>query len=290
MIRTLAPLCAAVLLAGCEARAGEPMAHLEKAVTADGARALNLEVLVGSAQLDMRTHSGAPMVSLEIDYSGEREPVIEYAVTGDRGELKVRNSREQGVGFTILGRHRDEAQLDHWTISLSRDLPVAVKVEFGLGAGHADFGGLELESLSFATGLSDVELDFSEPCKGRVSSAELATGLGSMEVRGLSNARIEKLEFAGGLGSALLDFEGRYRQEVPVDLDVGMGSLLLRVPEDMGVKIRHSDSFLSNHEFDRLEKASSDTWYSTNWREGEGNLYFKLSVGMGSVELEWIEP
>lgn len=289
MNRTLAPHLAALLLPCCLALAGGTV-HLEKAIKADGARALDLEVLVGAAQLDMLTHEGAPLVRLEIDHSTEREPVIEYVVKDGRGELKVRNSQDDGIGFSILGKHRDDSKQDRWTISLSRDLPVTIQVEFGLGSGKADFGGLELESLSFATGLSDVELTFSEPCRGVVRSAELATGLGSMEVRGLSNARIEKLEFAGGLGSALLDFEGRYRQETPVDLDVGMGSLLLRVPVDMGVKIRHNDSFLSNHEFDRLERASSDTWYSVNWREGEGNLFFQLSVGMGSVELEWIEP
>jgi len=292
MIRPLALLLTALLpLIGCSVQAEEDApAHLERSIAADGARRLNLEVLVGAAQLEMSTHAGAPLVRLAIDYTGDRDPVIEYAVADGVGELKVRNSRDDGVGFSILGRRRDDPLQDRWTISLSRDLPVAIKVEFGLGSGKADFGGLELEELSFATGLSDVELDFSQPCRGTLRRAELSTGLGSMEVRGLCNASIEKLEFAGGLGSALLDFGGRFRRDTEVELDVGMGSLLLRVPEDVGVKIRHSDSFLSNHEFDRLERTSSDTWYSDNWRAGKGNLFFQLSVGMGSVELEWAEP
>jgi hypothetical protein len=294
MDRLLTGCLLLALLSGCrEIRAenGARMVHVEREIAAAGATSLQLEVLVGAAKLEMFSHDGGPLVKLEIDYSGDREPQIDYQVQDGRGTLKVSNNQqEEGAGFSILGRHREDPLRDRWMLSLSRSLPIDIRVEFGLGSGRADFGGLELNSLSFATGLSDVELMFSEPCKGQLRHAELATGLGSMEVRGLSNARIGKLEFAGGLGSALLDFSGRYRQETPAELDVGMGSLLLRVPEDMGVKIRHSDSFLSNHEFDRLKRTSSDTWFSENWREGPGNLSVQLSVGMGSVRLEWIAP
>jgi hypothetical protein len=202
--------------------------------------------------------------------------------------LNISSGQGEGQGFSILGSRKGGTFKDTWTISLSRDLPCNLDVEFGLGSGQADFGGLNIEELKFATGLSEVELNFSTPCQGEARNVELATGLGSMEVRGLSNLRMKRFQFAGGLGSAVLEFSGQYRQSLDVTLDVGMGSLDLRVPENIGVKIRHDDNFLSSHEFDRLERTSSDTWFSSNWREGPGNLSLQLSVGMGSVDLEWI--
>jgi hypothetical protein len=263
-------------------------ARLRRDIPAEGVRRLTMELQVGAAELKLASHKGPPLVRLDIGHSAGQAPRIDFSKNGGEGHLSVRSSHEDGAGFSILGGRKNQPLKDAWAISISRDQPCVLDVEFGLGSGSADFGGLNLEELKFATGLSDVELNFSLPCAGTARRVELATGLGSMEVRGLSNLRMGQLQFAGGLGSAVLDFSGAFRQNLEVALDVGMGSLDLKVPENMGVKIRHDDNFLSSHEFDRLERTSSDTWYSTNWRDGPGNLSFQLSVGMGSVDLEWI--
>jgi hypothetical protein len=262
--------------------------RLKRDIPADGARRLVLDLQVGAAELNLSSHKGPPLVRLDILHKTGEAPKITFTKSGGDGRLSVRSNQEDGQGFSILGNRKQAPLKDVWSISISRDQPCMIDVEFGLGSGSAEFGGLNLEELKFATGLSDVEVTFSSPCPGQARLVDLATGLGSMEVRGLSNLRMGKLQFAGGLGSAVLDFSGTYRQDLAVSLDVGMGSLDLRVPENIGVKIRHDDNFLSSHEFDRLERTSNDTWYSTNWRDGPGNLSFQLSVGMGSVDLEWI--
>jgi hypothetical protein len=245
---------------------------------------LKVDIQIGAAEMGIASHRGEPLVKILIHYDKETTPNIEFSENGKNGKLLIENNGSGGKGFTVFGN----TDLELWEISLSRELEIDLNVEFGLGAGHADFGGMNLSELAFATGLSDVELLFSEPCRGTVESVAFFTGLGSMEVRGLSNIQFEKLEFAGGLGSALLNFDGDIRKSSLIDLDVGMGSLVLEIPENYGVKIRHNDSFLANHEFDRLERVSEDTWYSEKWREGEGNLSFALSIGMGSAELVWV--
>jgi hypothetical protein len=163
-----------------------------------------------------------------------------------------------------------------------------LQVNFGMGSGDVDLGGMELGSLEFTTGLSDVVLDFSKACKGPLKSAELATGLGKMEVRGLANAPFQEVNFSGGLGSAVLDFSGSLRRDMTVNLDVGMGSLTLRIPKSFGIKVRHEENLFSKSEFAGLEQVSENTWYSENWQEAKGNLTLILSVGMGSVKLERI--
>lgn len=263
--------------------------RLRKDIPSEGVKRLVLDLQVGAAELKLTSHKGPPLVRLDILHDAADAPRINFSKAGGDGNLGIRSNHQEGGGFSILGKQKNQAIKDNWTVSLSRDLPCVVHVEFGLGSGRADFGGLNLEELRFATGLSDVELVFSTPCVGQAKLVELVTGLGSMEVRGLTNLKMSSMKFAGGLGSAVLDFSGSYRQNVEVSLDVGMGSLDLRIPENIGVKIRHDDNFLSSHEFDRLERTSNNTWYSKNWREGPGNLSFQMSVGMGSVDLEWIK-
>lgn len=262
--------------------------RLHKEIPSQGEKRLVVNLEVGAATMKLGSHAGAPLVRVDILHAAGKAPLISYKHNGTEGRLTITSKQDDQKGFSILGSGKKGVAKDAWTISISRDLPCVLDVGFGLGSGTADFGGLNIEELTFATGLSEVELNFSIPCQGTARKVELATGLGSMEVKGLSNLKMNALSFAGGMGSALLDFSGKYRQNLNVELDVGMGSLSLKVPESMGVKVRHDDNFLSSHEFDRLERSSNNTWYSSNWREVPGNLSFELSVGMGSVDLEWI--
>jgi len=280
----LIPLCLGLLAGGARAE----QVRLRKDFTAAGEKRLVINLEVGAATMKLGSHAGAPLVRVDILHGAGMAPQLNYKRTGADGRLTITSKQDDSKGFSILGSGKKGLVKDAWTVSISRDLPCVLDVGFGLGSGTADFGGLTIEELTFATGLSEVELSFSSPCPGTARKVELATGLGSMEVKGLSNLRMNALTFAGGMGSAMLDFSGKYRQNLNVVLDVGMGSLSLRVPEALGVKIRHDDNFLSSHEFDRLERSSNNTWFSSNWREGPGNLSFELSVGMGSVDLEWL--
>jgi hypothetical protein len=264
---------------------------LREDVPLKGATRLDLELKVGAADLELLAHDGEPLVRYEILLMDDASaPSIDLDRKNGEVRLVLRSDSDKGFSFSIFDSNDgQDAIRSAWKVSISRDVPVDLLVEFGLGSGKAEFGGLKLEELSFATGLSDVELSFAKPTRIETRSIELASGLGSMEVRGLGNLMADNFSFAGGLGSALLDFQGELKRNMNVELDVGMGSISLRVPEGAGVKIRHEDSFLSNHEFDRLERTSSDTWYSADWQEGDHNIFFQMSVGMGSVDLEWIE-
>lgn len=276
-----------LLLCFLALQAPAQQSRLRKDIPSQGEKRLVVNLEVGAATMKLGSHAGPPLVKVDILHTPGKAPQISYKHSGADGRLTITSKQDDQKGFSILGGKKVVSK-DAWTLSISRDLPCVLDVGFGLGSGTADFGGLNIEELTFATGLSEVELNFSMPCQGTARKVELATGLGSMEVKGLSNLKMSALSFAGGMGSALLEFSGKYRQNLNVELDVGMGSLSLKVPESMGVKVRHDDNFLSSHEFDRLERSSNNTWYSGNWREVPGNLSFELSVGMGSVDLEWI--
>ncbi|MCA9782958.1 MAG: hypothetical protein KDC10_05250 [Calditrichaeota bacterium] len=274
--------CATQLLAAA------PDVTFKESVAKENAHKAVISIEVGAAQLHLMAADQSTLAELEILHNGERTPRVSYRVEDGIGTCEINNSNgDSGNSWNLFG-NRNVNDEDQWTVSLCRDLPIDLQVNFGMGSGDVDLGGMDLSHLEFMTGLSDVVLDFSKPCKGSLENAELATGLGKMEVRSLGNAPFGTLDFSGGLGSAVLDFSGKLRRDMTVNLDVGMGSLTLRIPEDFGIKVRHEDNFFSKSEFSGLEKVSEDTWYSDNWQEAKGNLTFVLSVGMGSVKLERI--
>ncbi len=282
---TLLPL---LLAAGSLFAAEADLSDFRQQVDLASASSAHVVIEVGAADLTVHSADIAALADLNIRHHPNRVPSVSYLVEGNRGELLVSNT-EDGQGSSWNLNMNTDNDSDIWNLTLSRRVPLDLQVNFGMGSGSVDLGDMTLNTLEFTTGLSDVQLDFSQPCKGTLEEADLATGLGKMEVRGLGNAPFSDLEFSGGLGSAILDFSGNRRQDMDVHLDVGMGSLTLLIPRDFGIKVKHEDNFFSKSEFGDLERVGSDTWYSENWQEAPGNLNLVLSVGMGSVRLERVE-
>jgi ferredoxin len=57
------------------------------------------------------------------------------------------------------------------------------------------------------------------------------------------------MKFEGGVGSYILDFSGSLENEVEVDIKVGLGSITISIPDDIGVKIFYEESFISSIDF-----------------------------------------
>lgn len=277
-----------LLLTASHAMAAAPTKRFHESVARQGATRADVSIEVGAAELSLVAADLASLAELDITHVAERAPRLKYTVSGGEGVCRISNSSDQeGNTWNLFGDSKQQEE-DRWNLKLCRDLPMDLQVNFGMGSGEVDLGGMTLDNLEFTTGLSDVVLDFTRACKGGLKHAELATGLGKMEVHGLGNAPFRDLEFSGGLGSAVLDFSGSLRRDMTVTLDVGMGSLTLRIPKSFGIKVRHEDNLFSKSEFAGLEQVGENTWYSENWQDAKGNLTLILSVGMGSVKLERI--
>lgn len=124
-----------------------------RTVELGGAERVILEVKMGAGELDI--HGGArELMDATFAYNVDKwKPRIKYDVFGGKGILKIRQGRSRGVP---LGSTRNK-----WDISLSEDVPIGIKIDFGAGEGDLDLRELKLQSLDVDMGVGDLEVDLS---------------------------------------------------------------------------------------------------------------------------------
>ena len=105
-----------------------------------------------------------------------------------------------------------------------------------------------------------------------------------MRTEGLGNARFERFDLKGGVGDVVLDFTGDWSGDATGSVKMGLGSLELRLPAELGVWI-HKSSFLASFSAPGLEKVG-DGYRSPNWETAEHRLELHLETAFGSIEVE----
>ena len=89
-------------------------------------------------------------------------------------------------------------------------------------------------------------------------------------------------------GGASLAFDGVWRRDLALIVDLAMGSLTLRIPRGTGVRIS-ADQFLSLLDTGGLVRAG-DSWVTPGYAAAAHKLTVELKTAMVGVDLKWIEP
>jgi predicted membrane protein len=116
---------------------------------------------------------------------------------------------------------------------------------------------------------------------------EISSGVGDLDLVGLGNLSFDEMRFRGGVGEATLDFSGDWVSVGEVRIEVGVGGISLLLPRDVGAEIRASKTFMSNIELPDFTK-KGNTYYSNNIDRVSKVIKFRVTAGIGEVELEWI--
>jgi predicted membrane protein len=155
------------------------------------------------------------------------KPKIKYYVAGNRGILKVKQGESSAVG---IGKKRNK-----WDISLSNDVPLDIKVDFGAGEGNLDLRGLILNSLNINMGVGELKIDLSGEQKNSVD-VSIDGGVGSATIY-LPLDVGSRVRVDGGIGSVnakgmikkkdvyVNDAYGKTKVTIDVDVDAGVGSI-----------------------------------------------------------------
>ena len=89
-----------------------------------------------------------------------------------------------------------------------------------------------------------------------------------------------------GVGSLTLWLDGEWRQDARVAIDMGLGSLELRVPEGIGLELR-KDSFLTSLDSEGLVKRG-EVYQSLDWAQASRRVTVDLDAAFGSVKVVWV--
>jgi hypothetical protein len=187
-------------------------------------------------------------------------------------------------GGGLKGRNFKAGQLD---LQLGTSVPLDLELKFGAVEADVELGGLRIREANIATGASKTSLRVSQPNPEVCRSLRLEVGAAQFGATGLGNLNAERLTLTGGVGEVTLDFTGRWRTNLTADINMGLGSLTLRVPHGLGVRVRKS-GLLAGFDSQGLIKRG-DVYFSQDWENAEHRLTLNIDASLGSIRLAWVE-
>ena len=239
---------------------------------------LKVRVVYGAGRFTVRPRAGDLLYRMDLRYDEESfDPRAE--LDGDRLRLGVEQRRRS----LNLGGDRDDGEM---TLELGDGVPMDLRLDFGAVRADVDLGGLSLTGLELTTGASDTRFDVSRPNPVRMKRAELGAGAAEFTARHLGNLNAERISVSAGVGDVTLEFTGEWRRDATVSVDMGLGSLDLRFPEGLGVRLE-KDTFLTSLNAQGMVRRG-DAWYSTNWENAERRIVVEVDAAFGSIDISWL--
>lgn len=221
-------------------------------------------------------------------------PDVSYRTHGNRGDLHLglesaydEWTDEEGLHFNIgfdWEKFRESEYDSEMSFNLPTDVPLEIDMEFGLGEANLNLSELAIEHLEIDCGLSDTRIEMETRNPAVCRRVYIEAGIGDLNGDGMGNLRIEDLHLTVGLGAADLDLRGEITEDMEAEIEVGLGSLELILPEDVNIHLTVEHSFLSSVDVSGLVE-ERDEWLSRDWMQGRPTLEIDISVGLGSVDV-----
>lgn len=273
--RVLAAGLAAAALAAAPAGAQE-WRTVTSARQLQGEQALDVRVEYGAGRLTVGPAADGLLYRMQLRYDERMvHPVSEYrdGVLRLGVESSRRNQRIRRGGTAAIG--------------LVPTVPTALRLDFGAGEAEVELGGMAVRRLDVSTGASETRLRFSESNRVDAEAVAISAGAASVRATGLGNARAAAYRFDGGVGDVTLGFDGAWTRDATLDVEMGLGSLTLRFPRGLGVRIR-KDSFLTSFSPSGMVRRG-DAWYSRDWDTAEHRLTVDIQAALGSIDVQWTD-
>ena len=267
----------------CFAKKGN-VEKIHKEIKFQGEKNLTVKVDLGGGIIDLKKNDTGNIVDAEIDYNPDEVDVhVDYHKIGDVGKLYLLSKSEDG-------HFNFDTDDNCWHLGFTNTIPISFEMDIGACESELDFTGLKINNLDIDLGASSTEINFKKPNSERISKFNIDAGASELKIKGLGNANFDELSFEGGLGDFTLDFSGDLKHKAYADIDMGLGSLTILLPEGIGVRIQKEGSFISSFSIDEdgFEKVESNVYESENFGKAEGELIFDIEIGLGSVKIEYI--
>jgi hypothetical protein len=216
---------------GTQQQVGE-MQRQSHSIQAQNANSVRANLKMGAGELNL---SGGADQLMEAEFSynvADWKPNVNYEVSGETGELMVRQG--SGGGVRLGGDARNE-----WDISFNDEVPTDLVVQMGAGESDLDLDSLTLTGLSLQMGAGkttvdltgDYAQDFDASIQGGVGEATVMlpseVGVRAKAQGGLGTINAEGLQEEGN--SYVNDAYGESEVTLEVDVQGGIGEINLEV-------------------------------------------------------------
>lgn len=287
-----------VLLAATAAEA-QTWREFRAARQAAAIDALELSVIYGAGQVRIGPAGAGWLYDIQMRYDASRfTPSRSWSLADGVGRLQVHlSSADEGNGRPVRLDDLDidlDMELDdlkrlgdasgRLDLGLGDRVPTDLTVAIGAAESTLELGGIPLTGVEISTGASDTRLSFDRPNPQRMESLVLRSGAASFRATRLGNARFERLEYSGGVGDVVLDFGGEWDRDARASVRMGLGSMRVRLPAELGVRIEKK-SFLASFTAPDFRDVGG-AWVSENWDEAPVKLVLELDAAFGSIDVE----
>ncbi len=249
--------------------------EVQEEIPLSGAESATVKIKFGAGELNIEAGDPDSLFAGRFRYNVEQwKPSVTYK----EGELTIEQGgtkREWGIP---TGNTRNE-----WELEFSPRIPIEMRIDIGAGAGNLDLSGLGLSELDLRMGAGDFQVRFNESNPVEMRDLTLETGAAKLDVRGIGYASPEKATVNGGVGEITLDLTGTWSNSSEVDITAGVGSITLRLPDDIGVQVE-TDGGLTNVEAGEFRRTDG-AYVNDAFGETEVELRIHVTTGVGNLRL-----
>lgn len=283
-------VAAALLLATPPALAGQSAEWFELSSRrqTDGIESLEADIEYAVGRLEVGPVDAGLLYQLDLRYDARRfEPIRQWSAADGTGHLRLRFDTDDGDFDIDDFDDVDADELGGLTLGLSRDVPTRLSLGVMAAEARLQLGGVALERFVFRTGASETSIEFDAVNPVRMDRLELAAGAADFRASGLGNARFDRLAFQGLVGDVRLDFGGDWEGSAEAEINMGLGSLRLTFPRDLGVRI-DKRGILTSFEsvgFDEVDGA----YRTPNWDSASSRLDLSIRAGFGDIDVTFVD-
>jgi len=246
-------------------------------------RFLHVTLDFGGGTLVLGPAAGDELYGLTLRYDADRSaPIQQYDPR--TGILRIGSEAVAGTGVRVSARSRSEQTARFF---FSPTVPLALYANLGAGDAHLDLGGMTLTSLEVHGTATRATVDFSAPTHGPCKSATFAVGAAELDVRHLAQAGCDAVKVEGALGAVSLSFDGDWRRDATLTVDLAMGGLTLQLPAGIGVRIV-GERFLAPFAAKGFVR-TGDTWTTPGFDQASHKLRVDLKASMVQTTVRWME-
>jgi predicted membrane protein len=111
----------------------------------------------------------------------------------------------------------------------------------------------------------------------------LELGVGTSRID-LSRIDVRDLRVISGVGEAVVDLTGPREADVSVDIDTGVGSLTVKLPRDVGVRVEGGADGIGDLTADGLTKEGT-AYVNAAWSKPGPKMTVRVTRGVGELKL-----
>jgi len=282
MKRTAAVLVIALVWLVTSAGA-QTLRTLTSARQLHGESSVSVDVTYAAGQLRLEPASPGDLYRMELRYDEDQfAPVREY--DPDAGVLRLGLRSLHGHTSIRGGHHDDTPSLD---VALTPEVPLTLRVDIGAAEADVELGGLELHRLTYKTGASESHVRFSQPNPVDCDALTFEVGAAKFTASDLGNSNCRTMSFHGGVGEMTLDFGGEWHTPAEANVKIGIGSLKVLLPRDLGVAIT-LNRFLASFDHQGFTKRGG-VYYSDNYASARIRLHLDMDAAFGGIDVRWLD-